>query len=772
MSASIRQGIEKHATKTQNTYLPLFFRIQNETEQQAFEKLLASEPTLFVHNTIEAQLKELIKNRNPSKVLLNDEYPALISAHLKGIDLLSYGVWVYYPWKHKLVHLLDEKEFIEIRTTRNQYKITAQEQAILATKKIGVVGLSVGQSIAVTLAMERACGELRLADFDSIDLSNLNRIRTSVDNLGLNKAVIVAREIAEIDPYLKVRIFPEGLNAENMDAFFVKEGNLDLLVEVCDGFDIKIQSRLKARALSIPVIMDTNDRGMIDIERFDLEPNRPLLHGLIEGIDPSKLSTLSSQEKIPILMKMVNAEKASKRGKASLMEIEQSITTWPQLASSVVLGGAMTTDVTRRMFLGQFNDSGRFYVDLEAIINDQKSQTLTDTRITKTNPHLPLSKEDMEKSIEGAALKEKSGALDLEIKQLHAIVKAATAAPSTGNDQPWKWYYHQKKLYLFHEQCRSFSFGDYRKMASYLTFGAVYENVVLAAHQLHLEVDGQMFPLGHENALICAFNFTTMPENAEPHSCDDLADFIYLRNTNRNLSTRQEIAPEILKDLKNASESIEGAHLTWLTDIEKIIEAGKIVGIFDRMRLLNEYGHQDFINREIRWSTQDAERTKDGIDVLSLGLSPSQVSALEIIKDYQAMAFLKQFKGGRFFETAALRSIKQASAIGLITMPKASPENYIQGGRSFERLWLTCEKHNVALHPIITPLYFFPRLDGISDSSLSEEELLETKVQKKNFIDLFKMGAEQAGVFLFKLSYAGKPEIKSLRLPVREVLFS
>ena len=47
-------------------------------------------------------------------------------------------------------------------------------------------------------------GEIRLADFDEIDLSNLNRVRTHLINIGINKAVIVAREIAEIDPYLKV----------------------------------------------------------------------------------------------------------------------------------------------------------------------------------------------------------------------------------------------------------------------------------------------------------------------------------------------------------------------------------------------------------------------------------------------------------------------------------------------------------------------------------------------------------------------------------------
>src|SRR5690606_25672346 len=120
---------------------------------------------------------------------------------LAGADPYEYGVWVYYPWSHRLVHLLDEKEFVEVRTNRNQYKITPEEQALLATKKIGVIGLSVGQSIALSLAMERLFGELRLADFDVLELSNMNRIRAGAQDLGLSKVVVAAREIAEIDPY-------------------------------------------------------------------------------------------------------------------------------------------------------------------------------------------------------------------------------------------------------------------------------------------------------------------------------------------------------------------------------------------------------------------------------------------------------------------------------------------------------------------------------------------------------------------------------------------
>jgi molybdopterin/thiamine biosynthesis adenylyltransferase/nitroreductase len=752
-----------------NIYAPLFFRLDNEADKEAFNGLIDTEPGIKLLDEMEGQLRELIKCINPSRPIPPDQYPDLIQKHLKRQEMNDYGVWVYYPWNNNLIHLLDEEEFVEVRTNRNRYKITRQEQETLRKKKIGIVGLSVGQSIALTLAMERTCGELRLADFDVAELSNLNRIRTGLHNMGTKKTIIAAREIAEIDPYIKVKIFNDGLHAGNMDAFFTEGGKLDLFVEVCDGLDIKIQSRFKARELHIPVVMDTNDRGMLDVERFDLDPSRPVLHGLVGDLDPQKLTSLTNEEKIPIVLQMASAQNVSKRGKASMVEVGQSISTWPQVASSVVLGGAVTTDVARRVLLGQFKDSGRYYVDLDQIIGDKDA---TKREATRQNPYHPLVKDELKKIVENIAAQNDTKSVTLTAEQLKDIVNAGIAAPSTGNDQPWKWYYHNNVLYMFHDMYRSFSFGDYKNIASNLTFGAVYENVTLAAHKLRLEVSAQVYPLGYSESLVFSFVFSGGEiKNAEAHKYDELVNYIYSRNTNRNLAPYKKIEDNVLAELKAAAESVNTAQLQWLTEPEKISEAGRIIGAFDKMRILNREGHNDFVAREMRWTAADAESTKDGIDIHTLGLNTSQLAALEVIKDYEVIDFIKDVKGGNVLQAATMRSVNLASAIGLITLPGKSPEQYIAGGRSLERLWLAAEKAGLALHPVISPLYFFPRLDG-EDQSLSAEEMAEISLLRKQFVALFGLQEGLAEVFLFKLSYAEKPATRALRIPVEKVLFT
>lgn len=366
----------KDSKNLKDVYKPILLRLENAEDMETFNKLFEDHQITFVCDEMHGQLQELIKCKNPALIISEEEYPELINKHLAGKEISEYGVWVYYPWNQRLVHLLDEDEYIEVRTNRNRNKITTEEQNTLKSKKIGIVGLSVGQSIALTIAMERTCGELRLADFDTAELSNLNRIRTGVHNLGLNKTIIAAREILEIDPYLNVKIFVDGLHEANMDDFFLGDGKLDLFVEVCDGLDLKITSRFKAREFQIPVVMDTNDKGMIDVERFDIEPDRAIFHGLADGLDPVSIKNLTNEEKIPYILKMIGADTMSTRLKASMLEVKKSINTWPQLASSVTLGGAATTDVCRRILLDQFHDSGRYYVDLDEIIGDKTIEIL------------------------------------------------------------------------------------------------------------------------------------------------------------------------------------------------------------------------------------------------------------------------------------------------------------------------------------------------------------------------------------------------------------
>ena len=755
-------SLHLNAKNNNVAFKPLFFRLNNYDDRFNFNELINGGNVLFIHDELEGQLRELIKSEHPSVKLTHDDYDDLIAKRLGGEPSTEYGVWVYYPWSLRLVHILDEIEFIELRTNRNQHKITRAERDSLKEKTIGIVGLSVGQSIALTIAMERICGEMRLADFDAAELSNLNRLRTGIHNLGLPKTIIAAREIAELDPFLKVYLFNDGLTSANMDEFFAGRSKLDLFIEVCDGLDIKIQSRFKARELQIPVVMDTNDRGMLDVERFDLEPGRPLLHGLIGEIDPADLKNLPMTEKLPIILRMVGIEAISPRMKSSMMEIDQTITTWPQLASSVTLGGALTTDVCRRILLDQFHESGRYYVDFDQLIKDE---SLPEKEIP-ANYLAPaeLAKDDMLNMV--ADLDTEENGLEIEESDLLAILHAAILAPSGGNAQPWKFLYKNGHLFIFHDDHFSYSLLDYNNLGSYLSIGAVVENIAIKAAALGFEIFPSYFPLAGNKKMVAMLTFNKATADIKLAA---LEKGLYTRHTNRNSTVRPVLNADIYTHLKIAISGYKGAEFKLIDDPGLMTELGDILATAEMLRILHPRGHYDTFTNELRWTKEENELKRDGLDIETLGVSANEAVALKVAKNAESVAMLRKIGGGAAFKKMVNKAVSNSSALGIVYMPGQSDLDFITGGRAVERIWIEANMLNLSFQPITQLVYLLARL-GKELPDLDTQFVNDLQELKERFNRCMPGLTGRQPVFIFRLGEAGEP-VKSLRRPLSSFFY-
>lgn len=82
-----------------------------------------SKAPVAVVDQIELQIAELIKAKNASKTFSKKELEKEVEAFFRKYPRETYGNWVYYPWKHVVVRLLEENDFIAVRTQRNNYKI-------------------------------------------------------------------------------------------------------------------------------------------------------------------------------------------------------------------------------------------------------------------------------------------------------------------------------------------------------------------------------------------------------------------------------------------------------------------------------------------------------------------------------------------------------------------------------------------------------------------------------------------------------------------------
>ena len=739
-----------------NVYKPVFYRLASDADKSALYTMINSKNPI-VFNTIESQLDELIYCRNPSMSKDEVKKQGFVNQHLErsGRTLENYGVWVYYSWKNQLVRVLEEEEFIEVRTNRNKYKITQEEQDLLRTKTIGIAGLSVGRAVATTIALERIAGEIRLADFDDLELSNLNRILAPLADIKTPKTISVAREIVEFDPYIKVICFTKGLTENSMTSFFTAGGNLDLFIEECDSLDIKVLSRLMAKELKIPVVMEASDRAVVDIERYDLEPDREILHGRLGGLNIETLKLLkSNEEKMPYMLEIVGYETLSKRIKSSMLEINQSITTWPQLSSAISYGGGLVANISRRILLDHLTISGRFFNDMEDQINNESIDISNQSKSTKWAEIEEQNWSDFVEKTENIV--SSSDSLQLEDNQIKRLISDSSLATSIANSQPWKWIYRDNHFFLFLDNKLSRSFWDRSKSGARASLGAAVFNFEVSAKNMGFGVD--LHPINIEGVeAVIALNDTDLSIDK------DFFPYLNKRCTNRKKLDSSVLSSASINAL--LSHKTKGIDIQVISEKNKINRLSRLLGSLDRIRILNKNGHKDFY-KEIIF---DDVRSNLGIDANSLELSFKEYAGLRIAKDPEVASQLSTWGLGSGFDKISQDSVECSGGVCLVSIDK-SKTNYLEGGRSIQKMWLDCTARNIAVHPITTAVFMFQLLAREDLLGLSKMEVLEIKEIREEFYSIFNLHSSNEEFFLFRTFEATSTPVKRIRRELNDIL--
>src|SRR5450830_1560758 len=115
---------------------------------------------------------------------------------------------------------------------RNIGWVTHDEQASLRGKRVAIAGGGgVGGVHLLTLA-RLGIGAFHITDFDTFDIANFNRqVGANMRTIGEPKVEVMAQMARDINPEADIKLFPEGINKDNLPAFL--EG-VDLYI---DGLD-------------------------------------------------------------------------------------------------------------------------------------------------------------------------------------------------------------------------------------------------------------------------------------------------------------------------------------------------------------------------------------------------------------------------------------------------------------------------------------------------------------------------------------------------------
>jgi molybdopterin/thiamine biosynthesis adenylyltransferase len=671
---------------------------------------LGADPVIEFIDHSESQLEEVRK-------LLPPPDPELVAEPCR---------WAYYPWRRTVVAVLGPLAFRAVRLDRNRNMITAEEQARLGGLRIGVAGLSVGHVIAHTLAAQGMCGELRLADFDRLEVSNLNRVPATVFDLELNKAEVAARRIAELDPYLAVRVLDAGLTVDTVDEFL---DGLDIVVEECDSLDMKAVVREGARARRIPVLMASSDRGQLDVERFDLEPQRPILHGLLGELDFARLPQMSKGEMVPHLLRFLEAEQLSPRLAASAVEVDRRLSSWPQLAGDVVLGATAIAEAVRRIGLGVDLRSGRVRIDVDGRLDQLDEPVMT------ANHSLPVRYSDP--SLPGLP---------------GMVTAAAIRAPSGGNAQPWHIETTPDAVTIRLAPQHT-SIMDVGFRGSAVALGATLFNAKVAAASQQM-----LGPVSVQS------NVDGTPLRARVHlragTDPDLAGLyqpMMARETNRRLGTPQPVPAETIK-LLSAAAAREEARLHLITEGDDIVRTATIFAAADRIRYLTPGLHADMVS-EMRWPDDDSPDT--GIDVNSLELEDGDLAVLGILRRPDVMNHLARWNAGTVLGEDTRRRLLASSAIAVISVTGGALTDFARGGAAVEAVWIAAQHCGLSVQPF-SPVFLYARdaKDLIELSASFAEELGDLQHEFRKVVGI---PADAAPVLVLRFAASEPASVRSRR---------
>lgn len=121
----------------------------------------------------------------------------------------------------------------------------ADIQQKLDRASVGIAGLGgLGSNIAVHLA-RLGVGRLVLVDFDTVDVTNLNRQHYTMKDIGVPKTLALLEQLEEINPYLQYEPYTERVIPANVERMFA---GCDV---VCEAFD-----RADQKAMLIETLLE------------------------------------------------------------------------------------------------------------------------------------------------------------------------------------------------------------------------------------------------------------------------------------------------------------------------------------------------------------------------------------------------------------------------------------------------------------------------------------------------------------------------------------
>lgn len=136
-------------------------------------------------------------------------------------------------------------------------------------KKILLIGVGGVGSYALEALIRNGFFDITIVDFDTIDLSNLNRqLITDSTNIGKYKVDEAKKRALLINPNINIQAINEKLNKENLRNLLNQ--NFDYIIDACDTLDVKFALMENSLHYSYKLISSMGTAKKIDPTKLEI----------------------------------------------------------------------------------------------------------------------------------------------------------------------------------------------------------------------------------------------------------------------------------------------------------------------------------------------------------------------------------------------------------------------------------------------------------------------------------------------------------------------
>lgn len=147
--------------------------------------------------------------------------------------------------------------------------IGLEKYDLIKSKTVAIIGLGGVGGYALETLVRSGIESIILVDYDTIDISNINRqIIATTKNIGTKKIEAAKLRALEINPNCKITTLNLKLNEDNIDSLF--NFKIDYIIDACDTISVKKRLILECHKRKIKLISSMGSGNKLDPTKFSI----------------------------------------------------------------------------------------------------------------------------------------------------------------------------------------------------------------------------------------------------------------------------------------------------------------------------------------------------------------------------------------------------------------------------------------------------------------------------------------------------------------------